>query len=299
MELNEILDTFRDRLTENELLRRAGKEMAAREVKRYLELALEAEQHPDRAPLFSSIHNMFFSEAQTGEPAVYGARTLSAEDRVTLIGERKNREYCWLLAEAYEEFEDYIERIYAFLGKRDPEAWPLGDFGNVRLSELKSKDFGWYLETVKRRQKQRPKEILNRLRVLYPDLEAVERANELGMNLRVALELIENLRHKVVHARGQVADLEEFTEGVLERCGLWNNGRPNEAHRDFVQRYFRSCTDGGYMVTLLEVRAVPKEVPVDITHDVFGGLIGYLMTYAILIRQSVNGVNILEKPEGE
>ena len=299
MELDEIFETFSDRLTKIELLRRAGENVAAREFKKYLELAQEAERHPDRELLYSSTHAMHFCDPQTGEAVLYRGWKLSAGDRVRLVGERKNREYCWLLVEAYEEFEDYIERIYAFLGKQDPEAWPLVDFGNVRLSQLERKDFDWYLETVKRRHRQRPKEILNRLRAVYPDLEAVERTNELGVNLRVALELIESLRHKVVHARGEVADLEEFTEGVLERCGLWNKGKPNEDHRVFVQRYFRSRTDGGYVVTLLEVRAVPKEGPIEIAHDVFGGLIGYLMTYAVLIGRSVNGVDILAKPEGK
>ena len=299
MELGEIFETFSDRLTDIELLRRAGKDVAAREFKKYLELAQQAERHPDHALLYSSPHAMYFCDPQTGKPVEYGGRNLSAEDRVRLVGERKNREYCWLLVEAYEEFEDYIERIYAFLGKRDAEAWPLADFGNVRLSELESKDFGWYLETVKWRHGRRPKEILNRLRVVYPDLKTVERANKLGVNLRVALELIESLRHKVVHARGEVADLEEFTEGVLKRCGVWNNGKPNEDHRAFVQRYFRSRTDGGYLVTLLEVRAVPKEVQIEIALDVFWGLIDPLMAYAVLIGRSVNGVDILAEPQGK
>ena len=298
MELDEIFKVFNDRLAEIELLKRVGKDVADRESKKYLELAQETEEYPDQALLYSSAHTMHFYDAQTGEVAVYGSRKLSAEDRVRLIGEKKNREYCWLLVEAYEEFEDYIERVYAFLGRRDPEAWPLGDFGNVRLSELESKDFGWYLETVKRKHRQRPKEILNRLRAVYPDLETVERTNQLGVNLRIALELIESLRHKIVHARGELADLEEFTGRLLERCGVWNNGKPNEDHRTFVKQYFRSHSDGGFIVTLLEVRAAPREVSIEIVLDVLGGLIGYLMAYAVLIGRCVHGVSILAEQEG-
>lgn len=99
MELDEIFKVFRDRLAEIELLKRAGKTVAARESKKYLELAQEAEQHPEQALLYSSAHTMRFYDAQTGEAAVYGSRSLSAEDRVRLIGEKKNREYCWLLAD--------------------------------------------------------------------------------------------------------------------------------------------------------------------------------------------------------
>ena len=295
MELDQIFKTFSERIAEIELLRRAGKDVATGEFKKYQELAQRAEQDPDRALLYSSIHAMHFYDAQTGEAVVYSGRKVSAEDRVKMVGERKNREYCWLLVEAYEEFEDYIERVYAFIGKREAEAWPLGDFGNVRLSELKCKDFDWYLETVKRPHR-RPKEILNRLRAVYPDLETVERANKLGVNLRIALELIESLRHKVVHARGVVADLEEFTKGVLERSGLWNGGKPNGDHRTFVQRYLRPHPDGGHLVTLLEVQAAPNIVSIEIVYPVFRGLIGYLLTYARLIRLSANGMSIPAKP---
>ena len=140
---------------------------------------------------------------------------------------------------------------------------------------------------MKRKHRQRPKEILNRLRAMYPDLEAAEQKNQLGVNLRIALELIESLRHKIVHARGEVADLEEFTGSLLKRCGLWNNGKPNEDHRTFVERYFRSCGDERFIVTLLEVRAVPEDVPLEIAYDVLGGLIGYLMAYAVLIGRCV------------
>ena len=298
MELDEIFETFKDRLVDIEVLRRAGKDVATREFKKYLELAQQAERHPNRAHLCSSIHAMYYQDAQTGEAVAYGDRELSAQDGVRRVGQRKNREYCWLLVEAYEEFERCMERVYAFLGKWNPEAWPLEDFGNVKWPELGSKNFGWYLNTVKRRYRQRPKEILNRLRAKYPDLETVERTNKLGTNLRVAVELIESLRHKVVHARGEVADLEKFTARVLERCGLWNSGRPNEDHRAFVQRYFRPCTDGGHVVTLLEVRAGPEGVPLEFFLDVFGMLIGYLMTYADLVKRSVSGEDILAEPKG-
>ena len=44
---------------------------------------------------------------------------------------------------------------------------------------------------------------------------------------------------------------------------------------------------------------MPKEIPLKIVHDVFGGLTGYLMAYAFLIERSVRGVNILAVSEGK
>ena len=48
MELDEIFETFSDGFVDIEVLRRAGKDVAMREFKKYLELAQEAERHPSR-----------------------------------------------------------------------------------------------------------------------------------------------------------------------------------------------------------------------------------------------------------
>ena len=208
---------------------------------------------------------------------------------------QKNRQYGWLLVEAYEEFEDFLERIYAWLGKHDWQAWRLGEFGNVRHAELSLQPFSWYLEAVKRKFAQDPKAILARLRELYPRLaEIEERAKPLERNLRLRVELIANLRHKIVHARGTVSDRDGFVEHVLTKCGLWNNGRPRAKHRAAVETYL-SPDPNDCFVTLTEVNApLPPQARPEARHvlnphfDICGWLISDLMADAVLIHRYVS-----------
>ena len=137
---------------------------------------------------------MYFDDPTTGVLTPYGFSKSSAEDRLQLIGKQKNRQYAWLLVEAYEEFEDYIEHIYAYIGKREVNDWYLDDFGKIRLADLSHKDFAWYLDAVRRKYHGASKRILNRLRTLYPELEIVEKTNALQVNLRVAIELTRQLQ---------------------------------------------------------------------------------------------------------
>jgi hypothetical protein len=60
---------------------------------------------------------MTFYDAITGNVIFYDHKKLSIEDRYLHIFIHKNKQYQWLLAEAYEEYEDYLENIYAYYGK--------------------------------------------------------------------------------------------------------------------------------------------------------------------------------------
>ncbi len=96
------------------------------------------------------MHNMSFRNAKTGDAIFYGFKELSIEDRYLHVLLHKNKQYQWLLAEAYEEFEDYIENAYAYYGSINNSFWPLRDYGNIFLSELKNKDFYWYVEQARK-----------------------------------------------------------------------------------------------------------------------------------------------------
>ena len=106
------------------------------------------------------------------------------------------------------------------MGKRNPDDWVLEDFGNIKLPEPHDKDFQWHLQTVKRKYSQNPKRLFNKLRNMYPNLRCVEENNSLNTNLQVAIELIANLRHQIVHTRGQVESLEDFSKNILNKWEL-------------------------------------------------------------------------------
>ena len=226
MQIDEIFDTFRDRLAEVELFRKVANETTQKELARFGELARADADHPLKEGLshFSSSQSMSFIDPETGFLTRYGFRESRVEDRMHQLIRQKNRQYGWLLVEAYEEFEDFLERTYAWLGKHDWTAWRLREFGNIRHPELQSKSFGWYLDAVKGNFVRDPKAILDRLRELDPPFASMEARNEGRRNLRVSIELIANLRHRIVHTRGRISDRNAFIERVLKNSGAWSSG---------------------------------------------------------------------------
>lgn len=296
MELDEIFNTFRERVVELELFRTVVKETTQQELTRYAELAsAEADHARDDLLHYMSSESMGFHDPESGVYTRYGATKSRTEDRIQQIVKQKNRQYGWLLVEAYEEFEDFLERTYAWLGRHDWRAWRLAEFGNILHAELSCQPFSWYLEAVKRKFAQDPKAILARLRSIYPGLAASEaRAKPMDRNLRLHVELIANLRHKIVHARGVISDRNGFVEQVLTKCGLWNNGRPKVEHRAAVEAYLSPNADDCF-VTLIEVDApLPPGAPPEARRmlnphfDICGWLISDLIADAVLISRYVS-----------
>ena len=294
MNIEEIYTDLASALSNIEIYRKLSKDMMQQEYERLSARAKMASEREGECPSFESVQAMYFYDAMTGTAVPFGHSELSAETKLRLIKTQKNRQYCWLLVEAYEEFEDYIERIYAYIGKRNPDDWVLEDFGNIKRSELRDKDFQWHLQTVKRKYSQNPKRLLNKLRNMYPNLRCVEENNSLNTNLQVAIELIANLRHQIVHTRGQVECLEDFFKNILNRCGLWNNGNPKMGLRQFIEQYLRKDFDV-YNITLIELNTAPPGFPINAIHDVLGGLIGYLMAYAVQVLRCVEGHDVVSQ----
>ena len=294
MEIDDILDTFCQRVTEIELYRSVVKQTTRTVVTRLDEMARdEAGQKGDALPPFS-VKSMLSRDPESGEYIHYGADVSRVEDRARQVIRQQNRQYGWLLVEAYEEFEDFLEGTYAWLGRHDWQAWRLGEFGNIRYAELPDKPFSWYLEAVRGKFAQRPAAILGRLRDLYPRLEEIEARNRLNRNLRLSVELIANLRHRIVHARGTISDRSGFVDRVLRKCGLWNNGQPKAEHRATVEKYLSPGADD-CVVTLLEVSVPPPPgAPsqlwraLSLHRDICGSLISDLVADAVLVHRCVS-----------
>jgi len=205
------------------------------------------------------------------------------EDRMKAVVLHKNKQYQWLLVEAYEAFEDYIEDVYAYAALLDINLWPCRHFGNISLSELSNKDFNWFRNRVNRIKDKDKDNILNQFRNKFNDIEEIEKTNKLNVNLRLTLILINNLRHIIVHNGGIVGDKAEFSKKVLKDAGLYNNGKPNKRHVIFINNYFGS-EEYDNNIVLLEVRIMP-EIPIDISINRLDSLTGNLMSYAFLIAQ--------------
>lgn len=296
MQIDEIFEVFCNRVAEVELFRKVVKETTQKEIARFRELARADAESPLHEGLshFMSSQRMSFCDPETAYLEPYGFNESRVEDRLQQLIRHQNRQYGWLLVEAYEEFEDFLRRTYAWLGKHDWRAWRLGEFGNIRYEELQSKPFDWYLDAVKSKFGRDPTAILDRLRDLDPDFASTEARNKCRRNLRLSIELIANLRHKVVHARAQVSDRSGFIEQVLKNSGAWCNGEPKAEDLELVETYLSPDPDDCF-VRLLEVPApLPAAAPPQARRilqphfDICGSLVSDLVADAVLVCRSVS-----------
>ena len=288
MDLDTIWNDFSERMAEIELYYRAAKDIAKKEQQKIAEYLEYLNKNPQLKDVSSSLHNMSFYDAITGEIRFYNFKELNPKNRYLHVLLHKNKQYQWLLAEAYEEFEDFLEKIYAYKGYKDNDFWPLKDYGNIFISDIKTKDFKWFLERAKQK-KDIPHSILNHFRKRYPIIAKVENDNKLRVNLRLAVILIENLRHIIVHKNGIVSNKQDFVINTLKKSGLYNNGKYDEKNYHLITSFFG---DKEYenLITLLEIRVHP-EIPLDIHVSLFNNLTGYLLAYAYLIYECVNNEN--------
>lgn len=183
-------------------------------------------------PEYVSGHNMFFNCFETNKPIFYDQRLLTIDDVKQNIRHRKNRQYQWLIAEAYEKFEEFIENIYAYLGMPELNFWSLQDYGNITFQELKQCDFEWYRKQAKVRKGGASgifKKIYKKfgISLCYHDVP-----------LNILISFIEMMRHIIVHRRGTVASKENFFKDVFSSAGISTNDRRSEHIRKLFNMYF-------------------------------------------------------------
>lgn len=284
MELEQLWRHFADRMSEIELLHRASKDTANRELELISEYSSSLQGDEGHIEPSRSIHNMYFQDARSGKPKTYSQETRTLQQRRLDVLLHKNKQYQWLLAEAYEEFEDFLENLYALYGSANHAFWPLNDFGSISLSELPGREYSWFVERAKKK-KNIPQSILNRFRQKFPELECIERENAFGVHLSVAITLIEQLRHIIVHRGGNVENKEEFICSVAQAAGVYNNGNIPQTHLALINRFFGN-SDYSNMIAILEIPVHPN-IPLDIHVSLFSVLTGYLMSYAFLLYEFV------------
>lgn len=279
MEISHIFKNYTDQVSQIYLYKRAVKESARKEFEGLVQYEAQLNNVASK-DVFMSLHNLFFRTAMGETPYFFDFKESSLEDKKIAVILHKNKQYHWLLAEAYEAFEDFIEEAYAFAGYKDKNFWPLNDFGSVSLSELDGKDFEWFVSRAKEKR-DKPQSILSHFRDKFPQMQQREASNNLKVNLRLAIVLIENLRHLIVHRKGVALDKEKFIENVLKKSGLYNNGKFDIEHRKFIEKFFGSDAHIN-TISLLEIPTNP-DIPIDTHIDVFELLGGYLLAYALLI----------------
>ncbi len=224
-------------------------------------------------------HPFHFRSPSTGEDLTHNAPALSLADRLELNVLQKLKTYQWLLVEAYEAFEDFVERAYAYCGLVGIGIWKRP----VNWNREGSNDIQHYhqLPTGKDRK---PYAQLQAFRQTSKHFEHFESANPTWANYRVILVLIEKLRHYIVHNGGYYDNAGTFAGRVPRELP----GMDMKSVMGFVNSFFIPHGQGK-IVDLLEYPADPVENKSSETfHDPMLGFFRNLMEYGLLIFQTIH-----------
>lgn len=218
---------------------------------------------------------------KTGRRETVGHTSYSFEDLVKTARQHHNKQYQWLLVEAYEAFEDYISEIHAYVGYKDHTFWYAKYFGDISIDELKNKDLKFFKDCVKRDNK-KPESIYTHFRKKMPLIELFEKNNSKNIDYKFKIMLISKLRHKIVHARGIISDIDEFTGDILKP---WSREieKIKQKHEDDIF-YFLREEDSKYHVWLLDYNYYEENTS-DIIYARLEEFLAELSAYATLLNE--------------
>lgn len=232
-----------------------------------------------------NLQNMFFQDASSGRAVFYGFRNVTIDEAIHDLIRHTNRQHQWFLAEAYELFEEFVKRAYAFMGMQDPTLWPLRDFGAIQWNEIQSKDYQWYLEQA-RAKRDSPLAMLRQFRKVLPRMASVEVDNRQKCDLQVAVTLVGHMRHQIVHARGIISDMTSFAEDLVRKLG--HSGKGMAPHLEFVAEVLVVNKEDGE-IHLLNLPASDSSGTPGFHYDIFNEMVRYLLVYAHQVYLSLGG----------
>ncbi|MCX2708343.1 MULTISPECIES: hypothetical protein [unclassified Pseudomonas] len=217
-----------------------------------------------------------YSSPSTSEEVTVKTKTYKLEDQIELNTLHKLKTYQWLLAEAYEAFEDFIDLVYADCGRRGSNLW-------VRPDGWKhdgSNNLDHYYN-IRRKTKGTPYVQLKALRERSSHFREFEIKE--GNNYRIVFVLIEKLRHLIVHEGGYCLNFETLMQSIQREL----NGMSMKDVRPYVESYFIPHREA-LLIDLLEypVEDGPGAV-IGAYHDCMSSMFNTLLEYALLVKESI------------
>ncbi|WP_415668845.1 hypothetical protein, partial [Vibrio rarus] len=184
----------------------------------------------------------------TGELEKYAIRETEISKLITLTEQHKNNQYCWLLSNAFEKFEKFINTTYNLMSNSD-------------------------------KSKRDLRKVLTYFTDNLPYLKKHEKNNKSGIHLKIAILYIEKLRHAIVHSQGKLDDVEIFVSKTIKDSGISNNKKD---HEEFIKQYISNNQVVIFETPIGNKSAFPRY------HDVYTHLVSYLIGYAGLVNKAVN-----------
>ncbi|MDR7270101.1 hypothetical protein J2X20_002759 [Pelomonas saccharophila] len=237
-----------------------------------------AAMHFSGGPVHQS---MVFREMRQRRPIFYASSEPSYDELIFSLTVSHNRQYQWLLAEAFELFETFVLDAMACAGAKDPSVWDQQDLR--RMGAYAGQDAAWWVAQARALKHPPPTAVaLNRLRQL-PGVRQLEENNAHQVDFRLVLQMIERMRHVIVHNRGQVNSKDEFATGVLRDLGMLSGGRPRPEDAAFIGQF---VGNGKLKNTILLLEyPLASEGPGTTYIDVWDHLLGWMLSYAHMLSE--------------
>jgi len=207
-----------------------------------------AQNEPESAHMVS-MHNSFFQKMLGGEFIFYDQSQQTVDQLLTNLDLRCNKQFSWILAEAFEAFEKYIATEAAYIGSKNHKAWNSTKPNKTEV-EVDQKDFSWFLE-----KSQKIKGLNGKLKIIksaYPALETYESQNYFDVDFNFILTAIEKMRHSIVHNSGEMNDHKAFIRKIFEATGKSNNGNYDKKNLSLIDRFIGFHDDRCFILLLDE-----------------------------------------------
>lgn len=225
---------------------------------------------------WSSSVNFLFKDYSTGITLnSLGASEFTINDSIRIELELKNRQYQFLLLNAFEAFEQYLKSAELFIGN-NPKNEKKKSFSPAKFIVNLHKTIPVISTIIKFQNESNPK---------FLD----------EIDLLLTFSLIEQLRHQITHSSGYANNKTLFIKKCLERIARYNNGKPKSEYTDYLNSFFGS-NQYENLICLIEIRDQKNPF---YYYDRLGDLVTELTSYVIFIHariKSVSGVAISAKP---
>ncbi len=255
--LHEQLDTFLKKISTVQLYAASVKSNTKKleaELTSKMQAAEKLKEREDIDPILKELNyvelrRFTYINPYTGQRDIFDFKKTNLEEQLKNLHLYKNRQYQWLLVEVYEFFEDYIEWLYASIGFLNNSFWVASDFGDISILEIKDKDLNWFHSKAVIKKKA-PQSILERFRLKVPKISQMELVSANNTNYRLALKLIENFRHVIVHHNGNFNNKNEFIKVVLDKAMVGKNMKESALH--YISQFTGKINDVDTILLLEE-----------------------------------------------
>ena len=279
----DALELFLRNISKIYVFRRAMSDASETELSELSRLEKSIDEHyPELRGSDTTQQALYFRRAVDNELQYFGGKDSTIEELRHSIYIHRNKQYQWLLAEAWEEFEKYIQNLYVYAGYVDNTFWRDREIVNLPPNETSNTQLQWFQNEVHRKSIKHA-DMLKQIRNKLPNIRSIESENGLEINLHLIVTVIEQLRHVIVHNGGQVKSVDQFTAKVLNKAGLQASGANAEIYKESA-RYFFGTNSFENTIVLLDVPTEP-EIPLNTKISLFEKAAGYLIAYAHVIHE--------------